>query len=123
MPPAPLEPQPRKLTDLMVKLLLGTVVGCFLALVPLSYVWFFSDVTPTQILVLLAFGVLEGIFGTFSNPQQVGRFFDSIPGFESDIAHRLMLQERQHDRCHFTGIFLVQPQRTGNAIALNSWQL
>ena len=79
MPPAPPEPQPHKLTDLMVKFLLGTVVGCFLALGPLSYVWFFSDVTPTQILVLLAFGVLGGILGTFSNPHQIGRFFDSIP--------------------------------------------
>jgi len=81
MPPTPAEPQPRKLTDLLIKFLLGTVVGCFLALGPLSYIWFFSDVTPTQILVLLAFGVLGGILGMFSSPHQIGRFFDSIPWF------------------------------------------
>jgi hypothetical protein len=60
----------------------GALVGSFLALVPLSYTWYFlSDVTTTQIFVFIAFGALGGIIGVFSNLQQMGRFLDSIPWF------------------------------------------
>lgn len=82
MPPASPDLPPRTLTDLLLGFCLGAVVGCLLALVPLSYVWYFhSGIMATQLLVLLAFGVLGGILGMFSNPQQIGRFFDSIPWF------------------------------------------
>lgn len=82
MLPTPPDPHPDKMNSLIVKFFLGAVIGCLLALIPLSYVWyFFSDITTTQILVLLAFGVLGGILGSFSNLQQISRFFDSIPWF------------------------------------------
>ncbi|NJL38933.1 MAG: hypothetical protein HC840_08710 [Leptolyngbyaceae cyanobacterium RM2_2_4] len=57
-------------------------MGRFLALIPLSYSWYFlSDITTTQIVALIAFGVLGGIVGMFASLQQMGRFFDSIPWF------------------------------------------
>lgn len=34
-----------------------------------------------RVFTLVAFGVLRGIVGMLSNPQQIGRFFDSIPWF------------------------------------------
>ena len=82
MPPTPSDPPANKLADAAIKFFWGAVVGCFLALIPLSYVWYYlSDVTTTQIFALIAFGVLGGIVGIFSNLQQMGRFFDSIPWF------------------------------------------
>jgi len=82
MPPTPSDLPAKKFTDAVIRFFWGAVVGCFLALVPLSYSWYFlSGVTTTQIFALVAFGVLGGIVGTFSNLQQMGRFFDSIPWF------------------------------------------
>lgn len=81
-PSDPSDPQSSKLTNAAIRFFWGAVIGCFLALVPLSYSWYFlSGVTTTQIFALVAFGVLGGIVGTFGNLQQMGRFFDSIPWF------------------------------------------
>ncbi len=78
----PPDPQPSKATQLVVKFTLGAVVSSFVALVPLSYIWWSAaDITISQLLVLLAFGGLGGVLGLFSSPQQIGRFFDSIPWF------------------------------------------
>jgi hypothetical protein len=82
MLPTPSDPPAKKLIDAVIRFFWGAVVGCFLALIPLSYVWYYlSDVTTVQIFALIAFGVLGGIVGVFSTLQQMGRFFDSIPWF------------------------------------------
>jgi hypothetical protein len=82
MPPIPSDPPARKLTDTVIRFFWGAVIGCFLALIPLSYVWYYlSDVTTTQIFALITFGVLGGSVGVFSTLQKMGRFFDSIPWF------------------------------------------
>ncbi|MDX2098004.1 MAG: hypothetical protein SFW36_09540 [Leptolyngbyaceae cyanobacterium bins.59] len=82
MPPTPSDPSANKVTDAAIRFFWGAVIGCFLALIPLSYAWYYlSDVTTTQIFALIAFGALGGIVGVFSNLQQMGRFFDSIPWF------------------------------------------
>jgi len=81
MPPTPSDSSANKLTDAVIRFFWGAVVGCFLALIPLSYVYYFSDVTTTQIFALIVLGVLGGIVGVFSTLQQMGRFFDSIPWF------------------------------------------
>lgn len=82
MTPTPPDPQVNPLTAAAIRFFLGAFVGCFLALIPLSYGWYFlSDVTASQIYALVALGALGGIVGVFSNLQQIGRFFDSIPWF------------------------------------------
>jgi hypothetical protein len=81
MPPIPSDPPARKLTDTVIRFFWGAVIGCFLALIPLSYIYYFSDVMTTQIFAFIAFGVLGGIVSMFSTLQQMGRFFDSIPWF------------------------------------------
>jgi len=81
-PSDPSDPQSSKLTNAAIRFFWGAVIGCFLALVPLSYVWYYlSDVTTTQIFALIVFGAMGGIVGTSSTLQQMGRFFDSIPWF------------------------------------------
>lgn len=82
MLPTPSNPQLHKLTELMLRFFVGAVIGCVLTLVPLSYVWYFgSNVTSLEILVITISSILGGILSLFSNPQQMGRFFDSIPWF------------------------------------------
>ncbi|MGI0484385.1 hypothetical protein ACN4EK_03045 [Pantanalinema rosaneae CENA516] len=82
MPPTPSDPPANKLTDAAIRFFWGAFIGCFLALIPLSYGWYFlSDITASQIYTLVALGVAGGIVGLFSNLQQMGRFFDSIPWF------------------------------------------
>lgn len=71
-----------KLIGAAIRFFWGALVGSFLALIPLSYTWYFlSDVTKNQIFAFVAFGALGGIIGVFTNLQQMGRFFDSIPWF------------------------------------------
>jgi VIT1/CCC1 family predicted Fe2+/Mn2+ transporter len=86
MSPSPSDLQASKLTHAGVKFFCGAAVGCFLALLPLSYSWYaLSDITVAGILTLAAFGVLGGTIGMFSNLPQISRFFDQISHFLDTI--------------------------------------